>query len=191
MTSMIHISNEKFDLELPNRIYLIGSGKSLNKNHALIPDDAYRVYLNGAINYKDAKPDLWFAHCQNNVKHNWWLDTYRKFHSISFFGNFITDLGYPSRYCFSFHKDLPANNVKVGTTVAGIGMQLLPKFGVKEIVLVGIDLTDSYRFDGSFNIKNSEPKWADIINRLNNVIDNRTDCSYFSLGETRLNIECI
>ena len=64
-------------------------------------------------------------------------------------------------------------------------------FGAKEIVLVGIDLTDSYRFDGSFNVKNSEPKWMDIINKLNNVIDKKEDCSYFSLGETRLNIECI
>ncbi len=186
---MIHISNKESRPRLPEKIYLIGSGKSLNDNHDRIPDNAYRVYLNGSVAIDGAKPDLWFAHCQSNPTKNWWMQAYKKHYNISFFGNFITDMGFPSKFYFKFYEDLSKRQIVTGTTVAGIAMQLLPEFGVKHMVLVGIDLSDSYRFDGSFNLENSDPKWTAIVDTLNKVIDNRQDCCYYSLGKTRLNID--
>lgn len=188
---MIHILSDKFDLELPKKVYLIGSGKSINQTHQRIPENDYKIYLNGAVTLKHAKPDLWFAHCQNNLKHDWWKPAYKQNYNISMFGDFITSRGYVSKYFFNFHTDLPRLGVVTGTTVAGIAMQLFPHLGVEEIVLAGIDLSDSYRFDGSYNPKNSDDKWTNIVETLDKVIDSTATCSYSSLGETRLNIECI
>lgn len=185
---MIHFLSDRSKLKLPDTIYLIGSGPSVSEFHSKIPEDAYRVYLNGAINIDSAKPDLWFAHCQNILSEDWWKPTYKKHQKISFFGNFITERGYISKHCFDFNKDCNVSGVLTGTTVAGIAMQLLPLIGAKEIILVGIDLEHKHRYDGSNNPKNSQEKWDDIVGRMNYFIERRTDCTYRSLGPSRMNI---
>ena len=185
---MIKLGTDKFDLKCPETIYVIGSGPSLKYTHDVIPQDAYRVYLNGAIMVDNAKPDIWFGHCQTVPKNDWWMTAYKKYHNISFFGTFITNLGFPSKYYFDFYNDLPKYKVIVGTTVAGIAMQLFPYFGAKKVILVGIDMTSNFRFDGSYNPENNTSKEQDQIKRINYVID-RADCTYESLGPTRFNIE--
>ena len=79
---MIRISSSKFDYKCPEVVYIIGSGPSLSATHQKIPDDAYRVYLNGAVNIKDSKPDIWFCHCQTVPKNKWWKDTYKKYQNV-------------------------------------------------------------------------------------------------------------
>jgi len=185
---MIRLGTDKFDIKCPDTVYIIGSGPSLNRTHSLIPDDAYRVYLNGAVIAKDAKPDVWFVHCQTVPKNDWWMSAYKKFNRVSFFGSFVTNLGFPSKHYFNFYNDLPKYNVVVGTTVAGIAMQLFPFFGAKEIILVGIDIAGNYRFDGSYNPHNNTSKEQEIIDRINYVVD-KSKCTYKSLGPTRFNIE--
>ena len=184
---MIRISSSKFDYKCPEVVYIIGSGPSLSATHQKIPDDAYRVYLNGAVNIKDSKPDIWFCHCQTVPKNKWWKDTYKKYQKISMLGNFITDMGYISKYYFDFYNDLPKYKVIVGTTVAGIAMQLFPFFGAKKIIIAGVDMQGKHRFDGSYNPENNESKERDQINRINYFIENNS-CAYKSLGPTRFKI---
>ena len=185
---MIRITSKKFDLKTPEKVYIIGSGPSAKHTHEKIPTNAYRVYLNSAINLEESKPDVWFAHCQTVINTSWWKDTYKKYHNISMFGDFITKRGYVSKYWFDFFQDLPKYNVITGTTVAGIAMQLFPFFGTEEIILCGVDMTSMTRFDGSYNPENNSTKEDDQIKRINYFIE-RSECTYKSLGKTRFNIE--
>ena len=49
-------------------------------------------------------------------------------------------------------------------------MQLFPYFGAKEVILVGVDMTSNFRFDGTYNPQNNSSKEDDQIQRINYVI---------------------
>jgi hypothetical protein len=180
-----------FDLKLPKTVYIVGSGPSVLDHYKRIPEDAYVIALNGAINLPDLKTDLWFAHCQRNVEQEWWEETYQNHKGPKFFGSFITELGYPSDYGFDW-SDLRLFRIQDGITVAGLAVQFALLLGAHNIIVVGLDMGGNVRYDGIENPKNSEEKWEKTVILFNRVMKTLKQTfptySIYSLGPTKLDV---
>ena len=186
---MKRLGTSDFDLKLPKTVYLVGSGPSVLQNYERIPDEAYTIALNGAVQLPALKSDLWFAHCQRNFEQDWWEETYKNYQGTKFFGSFITEAGYPSEYYFNFHEDLLKFGVRTGITVAGIAFQMALLLGARNIIVTGLDMGGETRYDGVPNPKNSPEKWDDIVVRFNSMLKScqrNIEYSTCSLGFTRL-----
>ena len=189
---MIRMFDNGFDFQPPDTVYVVGSGPSVLDHYPRIPKGAYVVALNGAVNLEGLKSDVWFAHCQRNLEQDWWETSYNNYKGIKIFGSFITERGYDGDYWFDFHKDLSKWRVQTGITVAGIAIQLLLMCGVRNIIVCGLDMAGTTRYDGVENPKNSREKWLGIIKHFNSVLAHvkakYPTYSIFSLGPTNLDI---
>jgi hypothetical protein len=188
---MRRFGTPEFDLKLPNTVYIVGSGPSVLDHYKRIPEDAYIIALNGAVNLPGLKTDLWFAHCERNIEQSWWKETYQNHTGPKFFGSFITGRGFPSDYWFNW-PDLRTWRIQDGITVAGLEVQFSMLLGARNIIVVGLDMAGHVRYDGVENPKNSEEKWKKTVLMFNLVLKALRQTfpkySIYSLGPTKLDV---
>ena len=165
----------------PETVFIVGTGPERQIVHDSIPENAFIIALNGAIEYKlPSAPEIWLVGDPAAMKTNYFKKNIRYLRTS---GHDVTPVGirpgcmtipvfekenicseYPwVRCCYEIEKgDIHVavkNNtpgrVGIGATIAGVAVQIAEKLGAKNIRLIGISMYGNIYHDGSFHSDSS------------------------------------
>ena len=142
-------------LELPKRVYILGSGINGLEHHSRIPKDAYVISLNRAV---CAMPSsLWLMRSLEYAATGWFKDAMNLSVTKAFgyeLAQRVKRADYFYRYMPKLY-DQPKKNelvngiLRTGGTVAGCALQLCHWKGVRRAILCGVDMKGRTYWDGA------------------------------------------
>lgn len=193
--------------DMPERVYICGSGPKGAAAFKRIPEKAYCIALNGQVTFW-RKWDWWMCFDHRAVDAEWWPEVILTKETKALFGarlanRIYTDPGiYPilkPDYFFKYHPGISGASfvpgqptllpgVLRGLTVAGSALQFAYYAGAKEVVLCGIDMFGQDHQDGHKNIdvvyKTVWP-WAANLSKLCVFLKNK-GMNVMTISETAL-----
>lgn len=176
--------------ELPERVYIVGSGPKGERAFHNIPENAYCIALNSRICFW-RKWDVWMAFDHRIVDSEYWTDIRQPGKETKvLFGARLANRIYedknvyprlePDAY-FRYHPGITGasfvpgqrtliNGVLRGLTVAGCALQFAYYGGADQVVLCGVDMFGQNHVDGHVNIDKEKYggvwPWAENMSKL-------------------------
>lgn len=185
-------------------IYIIGPGPNGKKYWKSIPKDSTCIFLNKAIEiyHEDiikCSTAYWIV-CEPSVLDTDWFNTYKEeYKDILIAGKAVIKVGKlkEEEYfkSFSYHNKIAIvdNALSIGTTIAGIAIQMSYHIQALNITLCGVDMFSDIYFDGTkggYTGREDKPWLMTIerIDRLINIMKTHRTVEIQSISPTSLRI---
>lgn len=180
-------------------IYIVAPGKLGKDFYKDIPEDAYVIVVNKAIELIDtgvvkASKVLWLVGELVSFKTDWFKQYGEKYKDILCTGRVLLEhMSFKPFKVFEYHLkiDFVKGALSVGTTVGGMAIQLGVHLGGENIVLCGMDLFGNIYFDGSDGGRKDRENssWKMQIARIGRLLDVIPNIKLFSLSPTKLKVD--
>jgi len=142
-------------LGLPQRVYILGSGRNASLVFKKIPDEAFVIALNKAVLMR--RCDIWMIATTGYFDTDWWKDALNQ-PCLKVFGEMLA-LHYKADFSYRYLPDFHAPPVYEfipmiwrAATVAGCALNMCRDKGVTEVILCGIDMFGDVYWDNSHSI---------------------------------------
>jgi len=158
---------------LPHTVFVVGSGPNGLKHYKDIPESAYVIAVNSAINYLPRKPDMWLCADGMTPSRDWFAkalelsaEGVERVWSCAVSARTMSKPTYRFQLVPNFEdgfRPVPGY-FRPDETIAGIGIDLAHRLGAREIVLDGVDMSGAFYADGSPSPGNVDDKHGKIWN---------------------------
>ncbi len=168
------------DFRLPSKVCILAPGPRGRPHYAEIPDDYLVIALSKAVLIPQVQADIWMMHHTNQ---DWFDEANAVFDGVCIFkyepARAVEDkLGEKACYCYD---PLQGNDrmerrqgvdgrIRGGASVAGHALQIAYTFGVKDILLCGVDMSGNGYFDESINVRPEHGETWSFVSLLNPMI---------------------
>jgi hypothetical protein len=205
-------------LDMPDTVYILGSGIRGVEHYPRIPEGAYVIAVNKAV-YAPVRASLWmqFAKAWRYVRDNWFrkalVSDIPKAFGLSLIarckgeGLPLNKVDYSFDFLPQFHEPPDAYKfteglLRTGGTISGAALQLAYWNNAQRIIFCGVDMLGHSHFDGSKLISKAETKiapdgtdleWGLELKDLNYMIAlcNEAGIECYSLSDTALEVDRI
>lgn len=204
------LSPEEIARGIPECVYIVGSGPNGRDYWHQIPVDAHVIVVNKAVIIEGIPKTWWLCEDDTLPDQKWFVDCVQKVQKpLRIFRRCgrMQEL-FPSKYVFTHdaiwrtacrkYKGKPKFQAPLtygGATISCRALQIAAMRGAKEIILVGVDMSNSLYFDGTEGDcekevrRKGEWKQVKVFNQIIRWVIFNTDVKVRSLSETALNVE--
>jgi len=183
-------------LQMPDVVYIVGSGVKGREHYKQIPATAYVIAVNKAVTIAEIKPSCWVVLDPDTVKTGWFKAASKAFGGIRIFSEEAGEGFNDPAKQFTFKLCAPTHGawepdktgVRVGGTVGSAAVEIAAMCGAKHIILCGFDLSGDEYFDGEIRKDERHGKTWQARDLFDNTIEyyQRKGILIETLSETKL-----
>lgn len=168
------------DFALPSKVCILAPGPRGRPHYARIPDDYLVIALSKAVLIPQVEADIWMMH---HTHQDWFDEANARFDGVCIFKEaparaVAHKLGDAVCYCYNPLQGEDRmeqcrcvdGRIRGGASVAGHALQIAYTFGVKDILLCGVDMSGNGYFDESINVRPEHGETWSFVYLLNPMI---------------------